>query len=61
MGKLLYRVDEAAEILSISRATIYRLIDEGKLIGHNDMPGRKGLRVTGASIELYFEKYQFEK
>ena len=58
MSKLLYRVDEAAEILAISKSQIRKLIDEGALTGHNDNPGRKGLRVTAASIQAYYDKHQ---
>ncbi|CAG0940972.1 hypothetical protein ANRL1_00330 [Anaerolineae bacterium] len=61
MGKLLYRVDEAMVILAISRRQVYQLVADGELVGHNDNPGSKGMRVTAESINLYFEKYQVKK
>lgn len=57
MTKLLYRVDEAAYVLAISRRQVYYLIEAGELIAHNDSPGRKGLRIVVASVGAYAEKY----
>ncbi len=56
--KLLYRIDEVAEILSCSRNTIYNLLAEGKLKGHNDKPKMTGIRVTVKSVDEYLEKYE---
>lgn len=57
MKKQLYRIDEAAEIISKSKSSVYNLLDSGDLEGHNVSPGRKGLRITGESIEFYVKKY----
>ena len=46
--------------LAISRRQVYQLIADGELVGHNDSPGSKGLRITAESIKSYFEKYQFK-
>ncbi|PIU58327.1 MAG: hypothetical protein COS89_00930 [Deltaproteobacteria bacterium CG07_land_8_20_14_0_80_38_7] len=56
--KRLYRVDEVGEMLSVSTKTVRRLISRGELIGHNDSPGRRGLRVTVESLEKYIERYK---
>jgi len=60
MGKLLYRVDEVVDILAISRSQVYALLQEGELVGHNDNPGRKGLRITADSIQAYYDKHKQE-
>jgi len=60
MSKLLYRIDEVMEILAISRRTVYRLIEEGDLVSHNNNPGNKGMRITADSIEAYAVKYRAE-
>ena len=57
MGKLLYRVNETMDILAIEKSKLYELVQEGELIGHNDSPGHKGLRITAESIRAYYEKY----
>jgi len=56
--KALYRIDEVMEILSCSRNTIYNLLAEGKLRGHNDKPGGNGLRITVKSVNEYLERYE---
>jgi excisionase family DNA binding protein len=56
--KVLYRVDEVAEMLSMSKRSVYYLLDQGELEGHNDSPGKRGLRVTGESILRYVERYK---
>lgn len=56
--KTLYRVDEVMEILSCSRSTVFNLLAEGKLRGHNDKPGGKGIRVISKSVDEYVEKYE---
>jgi len=53
VGRLLYTVEEVAEILGKSPRTVWRLISEGKLIVHRD----HGTRVTAASVVAYLEKY----
>lgn len=58
MGKLLYRVDEVAKMISRSRSGIYELLKRGELIAHNPNPGRKGLRITAESINAFFTKHK---
>ncbi|HHL39383.1 MAG TPA: DNA-binding protein [Deltaproteobacteria bacterium] len=49
MAKKLYRPDEAAEILSVSRWTIYRWVRDEKL--RSTKLGRGSLRIFRDSIE----------
>lgn len=56
--KLLYRIDEVAEILSISKRTVYRLLSEGKLKGHCNDPGKSEIRITSSSVDEYVSKYE---
>ncbi|WHZ17643.1 MAG: hypothetical protein OJF52_004495 [Nitrospira sp.] len=49
MTKQLLRVGEAAEVLAVSRWTIYRWVDEGRLEGTKI--GRGSLRVFRASLD----------
>lgn len=49
MEKRLLRPDEAASILKISRWTVYRWVNEGKLIATKIGPG--SLRVFTESVE----------
>lgn len=49
MEKSLLRVGEAAEFLSVSRWTIYRWLDEGRLDGTKI--GRGSVRVFRTSLE----------
>lgn len=58
--KFLYRVDEVAEMLSMSKRSVYYLLDQGELEGHNDSPGKRGLKVTGESILRYVERYKIQ-
>lgn len=58
MGKLLYRIDEVAKMISRSRSGVYELLKRGELVAHNPNPGRKGLRVTADSIKIFIEKYK---
>jgi excisionase family DNA binding protein len=53
MGRELLRVNEAAEALSVSRWTVYRWIEEGKLQGTKI--GRGSLRVLRASVAHLIE------
>ena len=48
MGKTLVRVGEAAELLSVSRWTIYRWVEEGRLRGTKI--GKGSLRIFRQSI-----------
>ena len=49
MNKPLLRVDEAAEVLAVSRWTIYRWVEQGRLEGTKI--GRGTLRVLTRSID----------
>ena len=49
------------EILNVSRGTVFNLLAEGKLVGHNDKPGRNGIRITVKSVEDYIERYTLSK
>ncbi len=54
MDKLLLRVDEAAEYLSVSRWTIYRWVEEGKLRGAKI--GKGSLRIFNESVQCLIQK-----
>lgn len=58
--KFLYRVDEVAEMLSMSKRSVYRLLDQGELEGHNDSVNKKGLKITGESVWKYVEKHKIK-
>lgn len=49
MGKKLLRPDEAASILQISRWTVYRWVEEGRLRGTKVGPG--SLRIFSDSVK----------
>lgn len=53
MDKHLLRVGEAAEALNVSRWTIYRWIEEGRL--EATKIGRGSLRVFGTSVQTLVE------
>jgi len=57
-GKALYRIDEVADILSVSRRTVYRLLAEGKLKGHSRNPRKPGMRITAWSVKEFIKKYE---
>lgn len=54
MNKSLLRVDEAAECLSVSRWTIYRWVEEGKLRGAKI--GKGSLRIFNESVQHLIQK-----
>ena len=54
MSQSLLRVSEAAEALNVSRWTIYRWIDEGRL--EATKIGRGSLRVFGSSVQSLVEE-----
>lgn len=56
--KLLYRIDEVSKMIARSRSGIYELLKRGELIAHNPKPGRKGLRVTADSIDVFLAKHK---
>ena len=54
MTQSLLRVSEAAEALNVSRWTIYRWIEEGRL--EATKIGRGSLRVFGSSVQSLVEE-----
>ncbi|MEQ1654679.1 MAG: helix-turn-helix domain-containing protein [Nitrospira sp.] len=54
MNKSLLRVEEAAQVLAVSRWTIYRWVEQGRLEGTKI--GRGSLRVFSRSIERLVEQ-----
>ena len=58
MDKALLRVEEAADFLAVSRWTIYRWVEEGRLEGTKI--GRGSLRVFFHSIEKLIEQNRTE-
>ncbi len=57
----LYRIDQVTEILNCSRRTVYRLLADGKLIAHNDNPGKQGTKIIASSVEKYIESFKLPK
>ena len=53
MTKTLFRVEEAADVLSVSRWTIYRWVEEGRLRGTKI--GKGSLRIFRESIVALVE------
>jgi excisionase family DNA binding protein len=56
MDKQLLRVNEAAVVLNVSRWTIYRWVEEGKLSATRI--GKQSLRVIGNSIEKLIAEHR---
>ena len=54
----LYKIDEVAEMLNISKRSVYRLLTDGKLIAHSNTPGKTEIRILASSVDEYLEKYQ---
>lgn len=54
MKKQLLRPDEAAEMLSVSRWTIYRWLSEGKITGTR--LGKGTLRIFSASVDRLIDE-----
>lgn len=54
MNKTLLRVGEAAELLSVSRWTIYRWVEEGRL--HGTKIGKGSLRIFRESVVGLIER-----
>lgn len=59
MGKILLRVNEAAEALSVSRWTIYRWVEEGKLKGTKI--GKGSLRVLKESVVQLIDQSRLDR
>lgn len=58
MNKALLRVEEAASALAVSRWTIYRWVEQGRLEGTKI--GRGSLRVFSRSVEKLVEQNKIE-
>lgn len=56
MEKALLRVTEAAEFLRVSRWTIYRWVEEGRLKGTK--LGRGSLRIFAESVMVLVEQHR---
>jgi excisionase family DNA binding protein len=59
MEKSLLRVDEAAKFLSVSRWTIYRWVEEGRLRGTKI--GKGSLRIFHKSIADLIQENQVDR
>jgi excisionase family DNA binding protein len=59
MSKQLLRVDEAASALNVSRWTVYRWVEEGKLRGTKI--GRSSLRIFEESVAGLIEDNQVDR
>lgn len=42
----------------MSKRSVYRLLEEGKLIAHCNSPGKSEIKITVKSVEAYLEKYE---
>ncbi|NJL18052.1 MAG: helix-turn-helix domain-containing protein [Nitrospira sp.] len=58
MDPILLRIQETAKLLRVSKWTIYRWVDEGRLRGTKI--GRGSLRVFRTSVEELIEKTRIE-
>ena len=52
-SSVLVRLDEAAAIMAVSRSTIVRRVEEGRLTPYNDNGNRKGLRFLASELQRY--------
>jgi excisionase family DNA binding protein len=59
MDKSLLRVDEVAELLQVSRWTVYRWVEEGKLRGTK--LGKSSLRIFQSSVAGLIEDNRIEQ
>lgn len=50
MERLFYTTEETAEILGVSRATVYRLLKTGQLVG---VKVGRSRRITGQALERF--------
>jgi len=50
---ILVSLDEAAAILAVSRTTVLRRVDEGRLSAYNDNSTGKGLRFLASELQRY--------
>jgi len=56
MDKLLLTVNEACEVLSVRRTTIYDLLSSGDLLSAKVGPKQSGRRILVSSIEGYVRR-----
>ena len=56
MNKQLLRVNEAAVVLNVSRWTVYRWVEEGKLSGTKI--GKQTLRVINNSVDKLISEHR---
>ena len=56
MSKQLLRVNEAAAVLIVSRWTVYRWVEEGKLSATKI--GKQSLRVMGNSVDKLISEHR---
>jgi excisionase family DNA binding protein len=50
---VLVRLDEAAAIMAVSRSTVIRRVEEGRIVPYNDNRTRKGLRFLASELREY--------
>ena len=56
MSKQLLRVNKAAAVLNVSRWTVYRWVEEGKL--NATKIGKQSLRVMGNSVDKLISEHR---
>lgn len=59
-SSVLVRLDEAAAIMAVSRSTVVRRVEEGRLIPYNDNGNRKGLRFLASELQRYVREMRQE-
>jgi len=57
---VLVRVDEAAAILAVSRQTVMRRVEEGKLTPYNDNVTSKGVRFLASELRQYVKQMRID-
>jgi len=57
---VLIRLDEAAKIMAVSRSTVLRRVDEGKLVPYCDNSTRKGLRFLAKDLQDYVRQMRLD-
>ena len=59
-ASVLVRLDEAAAIMAVSRSTVVRRVEEGRLTPYNDNGNRKGLRFLASELQRYVKEMRQE-
>lgn len=59
-SSVLVRLDEAAAIMAVSRSTVVRRVEEGKLTPYNDNGNKKGLRFLASELQKYVREMRQE-